>query len=79
MSIHRCKHCNRTPVERPADVIDDCMCVYYRCQCGATGPWRRTREEAIAQWNRIHGADKPQPTRAMSALARMKAAFWAAY
>jgi hypothetical protein len=66
-----CKHCGGTPTARPADVIEDCLCHYYRCSCGATGPWRRTKDEAADQWNLWHGV-KVQPSRAMNVLARKK-------
>jgi hypothetical protein len=72
MTPNPCKHCHLTPALHPADVISDGMCYYYGCKCGATGPWRRTRDEAAKMWNEWHGAAKVQQTRAMSVLARRK-------
>jgi hypothetical protein len=72
MKLNPCKHCGLIPDERKADVIEDCLCVYYHCSCGACGPWRRTREEAAAQWNILHGVVKAQPSKAMTVLMKKK-------
>ena len=46
----------------PGDGLLDCyysvLCDYRDGGCGADGPWRRSREEAIEDWNRRYDPNK---------------------
>lgn len=72
MNALPCNGCKKAPVLHKADVISDGMCYYYHCSCGATGPWRRTPDDAAKLWNEWHGKKKAQPTHAAMVLAHKK-------